>query len=131
MNNRLLKALAIGLKYDVSYAEDKLHIEDKSEEYGYGAVVDGDTKKIYLTGCYNSGIDWIELDLEKIKELSEFVETLTEVEAEDTDTQITVAKVKLLRQHTGAGMMECKSELRKANGDIIKAYNEIIYKGLA
>ena len=129
MNDRLLRALAIGLKYEVTYEKNELRIEDTSEEpYGYGAVVDGDKKEIYLTGCYNSCVDWIELDLEKIKRLSEFVDVLTE--EEDADEQFSIAKMRQLREHTGAGLMECKRALIDADGDIIKAYDALIYAGL-
>ena len=130
MNSRLLKALAVGLKYDVSYVEDRLHIEDKSEEWnGYGAIVDGDSKTIFVTGCYNSSVDWVELDMEKIKELNEFVEVLTETE--DPDVQIVADKVRQLREHTGAGRAECERALERADGDILKAYDALLFDSVA
>jgi elongation factor Ts len=44
---------------------------------------------------------------------------------------ITAAQVKALRDKTGAGMMECKSALQEAQGDIDKAVDILRKKGLA
>ncbi|HXI13041.1 MAG TPA: translation elongation factor Ts [Thermoanaerobaculia bacterium] len=45
--------------------------------------------------------------------------------------QITAAQVKELRDKTGAGMMECKSALTEANGDLEESIKILRKKGLA
>jgi len=45
--------------------------------------------------------------------------------------QITAAQVKELREKTGAGMMECKSALTEANGDLEESIKILRKKGLA
>ncbi len=45
--------------------------------------------------------------------------------------EITAAKVKELRERTGAGMMDCKNALVSANGDMDKAVDILREKGLA
>ena len=42
----------------------------------------------------------------------------------------TAADVKTLRERSGAGMMDCKSALDEANGDIDKAMEVLRLKGL-
>src|SRR5499427_8386890 len=44
---------------------------------------------------------------------------------------ITAADVKKLRDHTGAGMMECKAALTEANGDFDEATTVLRKRGLA
>ncbi len=44
---------------------------------------------------------------------------------------ISAAKVKELREKTGAGMMDCKKALTEANGDMDKAADILRMKGLA
>ncbi|MDD3927709.1 MAG: elongation factor Ts, partial [bacterium] len=44
---------------------------------------------------------------------------------------ISAAKVKELREKTGAGMMDCKKALTEANGDMDKAADILRTKGLA
>ena len=44
---------------------------------------------------------------------------------------ITAAKVKELRERTGAGMMECKKALEKCKGDIALAITELRKAGKA
>jgi len=46
-------------------------------------------------------------------------------------TPITAADVKKLRDHTGAGMMECKNALVEANGDFEEAVTILRKRGLA
>src|SRR5437763_10103461 len=46
-------------------------------------------------------------------------------------TTITAADVKKLRDHTGAGMMECKNALTEANGDAEEAITILRKRGLA
>src|SRR5262245_63344198 len=46
-------------------------------------------------------------------------------------TTITAADVKKLRDHTGAGMMECKAALTEANGDYDEATTILRKRGLA
>ncbi|MFQ5510447.1 MAG: translation elongation factor Ts [Candidatus Krumholzibacteriia bacterium] len=45
--------------------------------------------------------------------------------------EITAAMVKELRQHTGAGLMDCKAALKESSGDIDKAMEYLRIKGLA
>ena len=45
--------------------------------------------------------------------------------------EITAALVKILRDQTGAGMMECKAALKEANGDIEAATTILRKRGLA
>ena len=42
----------------------------------------------------------------------------------------TAADVKTLRERSGAGMMDCKSALDEANGDLDKAMEVLRLKGL-
>ncbi len=44
---------------------------------------------------------------------------------------VTAADVKALRDRTGAGMMDCKSALEEANGDVEKAIQILRVKGVA
>jgi len=44
---------------------------------------------------------------------------------------ITIDQIKMLREETGAGVMDCRSALEKANGDIEKAMEYLREKGLA
>jgi elongation factor Ts len=46
-------------------------------------------------------------------------------------SQISAAQVKDLRERTGAGMMDCKSALTEANGDVEEAVKVLRKKGLA
>ena len=46
-------------------------------------------------------------------------------------TEITAAKVKELRESTGAGMLDCKKALVEADGDMEKAVDWLRKKGLA
>jgi len=48
-----------------------------------------------------------------------------------TTTTITADQVKQLREKTGAGMMECKSALAEANGDMEEAVTILRKRGLA
>lgn len=45
--------------------------------------------------------------------------------------EVTAADVKMLRDETGAGMLDCKKALTASNGDIEKAREELRKKGLA
>ena len=45
--------------------------------------------------------------------------------------RISAAMVKELRDHTGAGMMDCKAALKESDGDIEKALEYLRVKGLA
>jgi elongation factor Ts len=45
--------------------------------------------------------------------------------------EITAALVKTLRERTGAGMMECKSALKEANGDLTEAEVVLRKRGIA
>ena len=44
---------------------------------------------------------------------------------------ITIEQIKMLREETGAGVMDCRSALEKANGDIEKAMEYLREKGMA
>ncbi|CAD7781767.1 MAG: Elongation factor Ts [Candidatus Methanoperedenaceae archaeon GB37] len=44
---------------------------------------------------------------------------------------ITTAQIKELRERTGAGIMDCKKALEKAQGNLEKAIDELRKKGLA
>ena len=46
-------------------------------------------------------------------------------------TEITAAKVKELRESTGAGMLDCKKALVEANGNMDEAVDWLRKKGLA
>jgi elongation factor Ts len=46
-------------------------------------------------------------------------------------TEITAARVKSLREATGAGMMACKAALQEADGDLTRAAEILREKGLA
>ncbi|HLB00725.1 MAG TPA: translation elongation factor Ts [Bacteroidota bacterium] len=48
-----------------------------------------------------------------------------------TTTEISSDQVKLLRDRTGAGMMDCKKALKEAGGDIEKAIDVLRKKGAA
>ena len=45
-------------------------------------------------------------------------------------SEISAESVKKLREHTGAGMMDCKSALKEANGDMAAAVEVLRKKGL-
>lgn len=126
MNKKLIKALVIGQNYKARIDGEELVVEDK--ENRCAAVLDGDGHKIYVTGCYNSGVDWIELDIKKLQELEEFIKFMAE--DEDDKPKITAKMVKNMREWTGAGMMECKQALIESNGDVFEAMDKIRVKGL-
>ena len=44
---------------------------------------------------------------------------------------VTTEQIKLLREQTGAGMLNCKNALTETNGDFEKAVNFLRQKGLA
>jgi len=46
-------------------------------------------------------------------------------------TTITAKDVQLLRQRTGAGMMDCKKALEETGGDVEKAVEYLRKKGIA
>ena len=48
-----------------------------------------------------------------------------------TDTKISAADVKVLRERTGAGMMDCKEALQEAGGDMEEAIKILRKKGAA
>ena len=48
-----------------------------------------------------------------------------------TDTQVSAADVKALRERTGAGMMDCKRALQESGGDVDKAIEWLRVKGLS
>ena len=48
-----------------------------------------------------------------------------------TDTQVSAADVKALRERTGAGMMDCKKALTESGGDADKAIEWLRVKGLS
>src|SRR5215510_6952572 len=62
-----------------------------------------------MPGAYNSSWDW----------------------AQKVMAEITAQLVKELRERTGAGMMECKSALKEANGDLPEAEIVLRKRGIA
>lgn len=63
----------------LSYA-DKYHINKKSQDRyeifakdtDIVAVINKNEITYYITGCYDSGIDWLEINMKAIEELKEF-----------------------------------------------------------
>lgn len=67
-----LNLLSFVEKFKVEKCEDDtFRIEHKD---GYvGAYINSDeTIEYYITGCYNSGVDWVEIDVEALFELKKF-----------------------------------------------------------
>jgi hypothetical protein len=59
--------------------------KEKSETYyvemketDLAATIEGEEITYYLTGCYNSGADWLDIDIEELCKLKKFCELMTQ-----------------------------------------------------
>ena len=70
-----LKLLSLGKNFKVEeIAKDVYDIQHINSELA--ATIDSDDIKYYLTGCYNSAFDWIEIEINDLLELKEFCELM-------------------------------------------------------
>lgn len=75
MNN--LELLNLGKCFLVSRNPATKSYEIQSKDSSLAAIIT--EEKIityYVTGCYNSGIDWLDIDIEKLDELRKFCELM-------------------------------------------------------
>lgn len=69
------------------YAAKEYKIERSSDGYGYDIadtehslaafIPDGGKARYFVTGAYNSGIDWLEIDVKALDRLRSFCESLS------------------------------------------------------
>lgn len=72
-NDKLV--LLIGEPFIVSKEKDYYVVESDNSDLAASISEDGIT--YYLTGCYNSGCDWLEIDTEELKNLKKFCKLIT------------------------------------------------------
>lgn len=75
MNN--LELLNLGKYFSVSRDPKTRSYEIQSKDSSLAAIIT-EEKKItyYVTGCYDSGIDWLDIDIEKLDKLRSFCELM-------------------------------------------------------
>jgi len=74
-----LELIKLAKKFNVTDNEEEYMVEF-NEFVSLGATIDKKTKEIayYVTGAYDSGIDWLNIDMDKLKELKKFCELMAE-----------------------------------------------------
>ena len=76
--NKILRLLELGEKYNIKQNTDNLTYEINDYENELVAIIDGDDVSYYVTGAYNSGIDYLDINMKALDELKEFVKGLTD-----------------------------------------------------
>ncbi|MGX7328292.1 hypothetical protein [Enterococcus bulliens] len=76
----VLKLLEISQRFIITKQDDGSYdIESNNSDVGSSIDKTGDIK-YFLTGCYNSGSDWISIDVEALNELTELCELILKQE---------------------------------------------------
>lgn len=74
MNDKL-ELLALSEKFSVVKKDDGFEIECVNDTLA--AFISKDNEiTYYVTGCYDSGSDWIEFDIKELEELKKFCELM-------------------------------------------------------
>lgn len=75
-----LKFIEMSKDFEVKEVEDGIYeIEfNNAKEYDITALVDTNKEKIsyFVSGCYNSGMDWIEIDIERFNKMMAYVKLI-------------------------------------------------------
>ena len=80
MNDKL-ELLALAKNYLITKKDDGFDIEDNSDNLG--AFISKDNEiAYYVTGCYDSGLDWVSFDMENAEKLKKFCELMIKKEGE-------------------------------------------------
>ena len=70
-----LKLLALGQDFIINKKNEGYTINDKKSNLE--AFIKNDKKiKYYISGVYNSGVDYVEIDVERLSKLKEFCEMM-------------------------------------------------------
>ena len=78
MNNKL-ELLALAKDFDVTKKSENIY-EIEHINSDLGAVIGNNEITYYLTGCYDSGSDWLGIDIKNLNKLQKFCELMVEVE---------------------------------------------------
>ena len=70
-----LELLKYGDRYRIEKEQDGFRVDDYKMELGAFIKNNGEIE-YYRTGCYDSGCDWLDIDLKAFKELEEFCNIL-------------------------------------------------------
>lgn len=75
--NKKLELLSLAEQFSVRNVIDKKCYEIQSKNDSLGATIDEDNKiTYYITGCYDSGLDWLSFDEKEFEKLKEFCELM-------------------------------------------------------
>lgn len=70
-----LELLDLGKNFSVTKRDDGFEVESREENIA--AFISNDKKiTYYVTGCYDSGRDWIDFDIEELTKLKNFCELM-------------------------------------------------------
>lgn len=71
-----LELLSLGKDFIVTKRDDGYEVEASSD---LAAFISNDKKiTYYVTGCYNSGSDWVDFDIDELTKLKKFCELMIE-----------------------------------------------------
>ena len=74
--NKNLELLSYSRKFQIKKTEENVYKIEHTMT-NLGATINKDNEiKYYVTGCYDSGCDWEQIDLEYFIELKEFCELM-------------------------------------------------------
>ncbi len=77
MINDKLELLSMAEQFMIRKSDDGYYdIDHKTENIGAVIYVNGEIK-YFVTGIYNSGTDWEEIDIEALNDLKRFCEMMT------------------------------------------------------
>lgn len=75
----ILEILELSNRFKISKEDDTFDIEHLTYDIGANISKSG-IIKYYVTGCYNSGIDWLEVDMDGLMELKKLCELVVKKE---------------------------------------------------
>ena len=73
-----LELLSLGNYFLVEKSKEENVYTIQSKAFNLGATINNKNKKIsyYVTDCYDSGIDWLEIDEKEFENLKKFCELM-------------------------------------------------------
>ena len=75
--NKKLELLSLAERFTIKKDNDDYNIESKMDNIS--AIIDKNNEITYfVTGCYDSGIDWISFDGKEFEKLKQFCELMIE-----------------------------------------------------
>ena len=81
MKNDILKLISLADRFKVIEKSDGYEIESKNSDLG--AYIYKDNKiEYFVTGVYNSGLNWAEIEINELLKLKKFCESMVEGGAE-------------------------------------------------